>query len=183
MPSMNTLHCFILTTYSGIMSAHQIDSPCTCAMQPLGGGIQRHMLTATKEDILCYWHPMQKCNRNFGGSKKDCSLCVLKDQSLLSFVSDRWMSITFLFWLFFGHASIRVLSGPRQLKMALLNLMEQKCFNYCNYSLNSSIYGKNEMKWSSSHLTTLKFHRMSSVGHTARVIWVHTSGLVPHSFF
>lgn len=85
---ISSLHCFMLTNYSEIMSAHQIDLSCPCSIQQLGGGVQRHMLRATKKHILFYWHPMQKCHRNFGSSKKNFSLCMLKEQSALSFVSE-----------------------------------------------------------------------------------------------
>lgn len=166
MLSINSLHCFILTSYSGIMSAHQVDSSSPCAIRQLGGAVQEHMLRATKRHILCYWYPMKKCHRNFGGSKKYYSQLMLEEQIVLSFVSEKWMSMMSLFhYYFFVPTSITVLSGSIQLKMPLLNLMKQKCFHYSNYSLNSSVDGQNKMKLSPSHLTMLRLHWMSSVGH------------------
>lgn len=70
-------------------------------------------------------------------------------------------SIIFFFCPHIPHSTV----WPIQLKMPLLNLMKQKCFCYCNCSLNSSADGQNQMKLSPSHLTTLRFHGMSSVGH------------------
>lgn len=69
-------------------------------------------------------------------------LCVCSKSRMFFLLSLRGeCQFCSLLVFFFVPISITVRSRSVQLKMPLFNLMKQNCFNYCNYSINSSVDG------------------------------------------